>query len=49
MSLEKQYMWVVDPETGRTVKVKNPNYKFTDICGFVPANTYDEDFNYDTV
>jgi len=49
MNLEKQYMWAINPSTGERVKIKNPDYRFTDICGFTPSNTYDDDFDYKTI
>lgn len=49
MNLEKQFMWIWDPSQHKAIKVKNPLYRFTDICGFTPSNCYDADFQYDTV
>ena len=44
--LQNKGSWGINIETGDKIFQKNPNYKVTDIIGFVPNNSFSKDFDY---
>lgn len=46
--LQDKYYNVINPNTGQIHKVSNAKYKVQDILGFVPNNSYEDDFDYTT-
>lgn len=46
--LQDKYYNEIDPNTGQTQEVSNTKYKVQDILGFVPNNSYEDDFDYTT-
>lgn len=48
LTLEEKYNYYVNPNTGQIYQTENLNYKVQDILGFVPNNSFNEDFDYKT-
>lgn len=48
IALQDKYYNVINPNTGQIHKVSNAKYKVQDILGFVPNNSYEDDFDYTT-
>ena len=46
--LQEKWYYVINPQTGESVKKPNLAYKVTDIIGFAPNNAFDNGFDYKT-
>ena len=47
-TLQKKWIYTINPQTGEVVKKPNTRYKVTDIIGFAPSNAYKEGFDFTT-
>ena len=45
-TLTENYYYVFDANTGESIKKPNLGYRLVDYIGFVPNNSYDDDFDY---
>lgn len=47
-NLQEKWFYIMNPQTGETVKKPNLAYKVTDIIGFAPNNSFDNGFDHKT-
>lgn len=45
-TLTEKYYYVIDASTGEINKMPNMGYRLVDYIGFIPNNSYDDDFDY---
>jgi hypothetical protein len=47
-TLTENYYYVIDANTGEMIKKPNLGYRLADYIGFIPNNSYEENFDYKT-